>query len=66
MCINVKVFDAITALPGRGCSIRKALPEIDHAKVISGTSAERKGHPGGATPLRRIHVFDSARRNAAD
>ena len=38
MCINIKVFDAIAALPGRGCSMREvveALPDIDRESVIS-------------------------------
>ena len=36
--IDVKVYDVIAALPGRGYSMRevaKVLPDIDHAKAIS-------------------------------
>ena len=38
MCINIKVFDAIAALPGRGCSMQdviKALPDTERESVIS-------------------------------
>jgi hypothetical protein len=38
MCINVKVYDAIAALPGRACSMReviKALPDIDRDQVTN-------------------------------
>jgi hypothetical protein len=39
MCINMKVFDAIAALPGGGCStmqdVIKALPDIERESVIS-------------------------------
>ena len=38
MCLNIAVYDAIAALPGRACSMHdvvKALPDVDRESVIS-------------------------------
>jgi hypothetical protein len=54
MCINVKVFDAIAALPGRACSMHdviKALPGIDRDQV---TSAMHRLSEKGVLRLHRV------------